>query len=139
MFLVFFDKASCLTGKTKIEKFPWVAFQMLRLSGLAAQQCPRPTGHTSHCYVYCSLYISSLVRFFKVVFSYVNLGCNKIVLYCTLCACFSWPMMLCLQAKMPREGTWVISYIKISLSPPHLPIPFRAICNWSWRNISKKF
>ena len=54
MFLVFFDKASCLTGKTKIEKFPWVAFQMLRLSGLAAQQCPRPTGYTS--YAYCSLY-----------------------------------------------------------------------------------
>ena len=49
MFLVFFDKASCLTGKTKIEKFPWVAFQMLRLSGLAAQQFPRPTGYTSHC------------------------------------------------------------------------------------------
>ena len=88
---------------------PFFDFQMLRLSGLAAQQCPRPTGHTSHCYVYCSLYISSLVRFFKVVFSYVNLGCNKIVLYCTLCACFSWPMMLSLQAKMPREGTWVNS------------------------------
>ena len=49
MFLVFFDKASCLKGKTKIEKFPWVAFQMLRLSGLAAQQCPRPTWHTPHC------------------------------------------------------------------------------------------
>ena len=46
MFLVFFDKASCLTGKTKIEKFPWFAFQMLRLSGLAAQQCPRPTGQS---------------------------------------------------------------------------------------------
>ena len=25
------------------------SFQMLRLSGLAAQQFPRPTGYTSHC------------------------------------------------------------------------------------------
>ena len=30
-------------------------------------------------------------------------------------------MMLCLQAKMPREGTWVISYKKISLSPHPTP------------------
>ena len=35
---------------------PFFDFQMLRLSGLAAQRCPRPTGHPSHCYVYCSLY-----------------------------------------------------------------------------------
>ena len=27
-------------------------------------------------------------------------------------------MMLCLQAKLPREGTWVISYIKFLLSRP---------------------
>ena len=54
-FFFFIYQASCLTGK-KIEKFPWVAFQMLRSSGLAAQHCPKPTGHTSHCYACCSLY-----------------------------------------------------------------------------------
>ena len=32
-------------------------------------------------------------------------------------------MMLCLQAKMPREGTWVMSYIKILLSPHAPPHP----------------
>merc|ERR1712055_1258460 len=31
--------------------------------------------------------------------------------------------MLCLQAKMPRKGTWVISYIKILLSLPPPPSP----------------
>ena len=43
--------------KGKKTKFPWVAFQMLRSSGLAAQHCPKPTWHASHCYACCcSLY-----------------------------------------------------------------------------------
>ena len=55
-FFLLYISGKLLNRQKKIEKFPWVAFQMLRSSGLAAQHCPKPTGHTSHCYACCSLY-----------------------------------------------------------------------------------
>ena len=75
-------KPKHLKGK-KNKKFPWVwglrpqtqgnffAFQVLRHSGLAAQQCPRPTGHTPHCYVYCSLYY---FPYYRVLFNFEGGG-----------------------------------------------------------------
>ena len=57
-FFLLYISGKLLNRQKKIEKFPWVAFQMLRSSGLAAQHCPKPTGHTSHCYACCSLYYS---------------------------------------------------------------------------------
>ena len=41
------EQGQASEGQNKLKSF--FAFQMLRLSGVAAQQCPRTSGHTSDC------------------------------------------------------------------------------------------